>query len=516
MKRAIKYFIVFGIMATSGLFVSGQITNPLYFMSNVPQSNRINPAYQPNCGFYLGMPFLAPMKLQFSSSSLGVNDLIFPSKAVNDSLITPFHPLADSTVKDAFLSNLRSSKNNLTTDIGLTMFSLGKRIKKSFISLDAVMRTEFAYNYSGGLFQFAMNGINNADNSIDLSGAGFDFTIYTETGVGFSRKDFILPNLDIGIRGKVMFGMANVSTRESELEIVSSMDSLYLHLNMEVAASTVPILVDLSNYEPDLENLEPPPLGIEDMQFGSIDQIKQSASEIFGGILKSNVGFGLDVGASYRPIPQLQVSASLIDLGYIKWNNNASAKLNFDYNFQGVEISSEEIQKIIDNGTEEIFTSIAEELIDSLISPKTIDIGAAPSYRSMMTPKLFVGASFYPIQKIGFGLLSRTDFLKDHVSQQFTGSVNMTTGRHINLTLSYSYMQRKFNNIGAGISLVARPFNLYLISDNIISAGYRLLEPENIYLMEARSINLWFGMNITFGWKKSAKKAKTFDRPLIL
>jgi uncharacterized protein DUF5723 len=103
--------------------------------------------------------------------------------------------------------------------------------------------------------------------------------------------------------------------------------------------------------------------------------------------------------------------------------------------------------------------------------------------------------------KINFGLLSRTDFLNGKVAEQLTASANFTTGRFLNLTLSYSYMNAYFKNIGGGLSINAGPVNLYLISDNALNV---LFWPE-----EARSVNLWFGFNFTFGYKEK------LDYPLI-
>ena len=44
-----------------------QINNSLYFMPGVPQTNRINPAHQPEVGFYLGIPGLAPIRAKVRS-----------------------------------------------------------------------------------------------------------------------------------------------------------------------------------------------------------------------------------------------------------------------------------------------------------------------------------------------------------------------------------------------------------------------------------------------------------------
>ena len=54
----------------SGVGIQAQMNNTLYFMKGVPQSNRVNPAYAPKENVYVGIPFLAPLRVEFSSNSL--------------------------------------------------------------------------------------------------------------------------------------------------------------------------------------------------------------------------------------------------------------------------------------------------------------------------------------------------------------------------------------------------------------------------------------------------------------
>ena len=126
-------------------------------------------------------------------------------------------------------------------------------------------------------------------------------------------------------------------------------------------------------------------------------------------------------------------------------------------------------------------------------------------YSRRLNTKVYIGASWYVTPKINFGLLSRTDFLKEAVVEQVTASANLAAGRFLNFTLSYSYSNSYFKNFGAGISFNAGPLNLYVISDNTLNV---LFWPQ-----EAQSANLWFGMNLVFGYKQFLKQ--DLDRPLV-
>ena len=76
MKTLYKITFGLGIFAGIHMQAASQINNSLYFMHGVPQANRINPAHQPNCGFYLGFPGLAPVRMEVTSSSFAWQDIM--------------------------------------------------------------------------------------------------------------------------------------------------------------------------------------------------------------------------------------------------------------------------------------------------------------------------------------------------------------------------------------------------------------------------------------------------------
>jgi hypothetical protein len=497
MKIANKYTIAsFLILVALLLPLKAQIPNTMYFMPGVPQSNRINPSIQSGAGFYLGLPGLAPFQFQLSSSSLAFNDIIYYNSDI-DSLITPLHPLAD---KEAFLNNLQDV-NYFLSSLGTSIASVGFRVRKSFFSFDITSRVDGNIFYPKGIFELVFNGLEE-DGNISFGGLGVDVNVFNELSMGWSRKDFLIPTLDIGVRGKMLFGLANLTTKNSVFDLSTSTDSWYLNTEMQINAAAI----SLVSFSDDLENGLP--IDFDDSNINPFNP-KGLASQV---IDFNQFGMAVDVGASIRPIKQLLISASVMDIGGISWKNTAEGLVDFEYEFTGIELNpfSESENPV----------SLFEELADSIVNSFSFQTGTP--YFSKLNTKLFVGASFYPIEKIGFGFLSRTDLLNQRASQQFTGSVNMTTGKFANLSLSYSYINQKFNNIGAGIAFNVGGNNLYIISDNIVSG---VLNPLN-----TRSVNLWFGMNIAFGWKKSSgvsgknknvkeerqQKERAMDRPLVI
>jgi hypothetical protein len=120
--------------------------------------------------------------------------------------------------------------------------------------------------------------------------------------------------------------------------------------------------------------------------------------------------------------------------------------------------------------------------------------------------KLYLGGAIYAHPKISFGLLSRTEFFKGDIRQQFTASANFYPIRMVSATVSYSVIGQSYKNIGFGLALKAFPFNLYFLTDTGPSIYF--------FPTEAQYFNFKIGMNIMIGCKKS-KKDKTYDMPLI-
>jgi hypothetical protein len=215
-----------------------------------------------------------------------------------------------------------------------------------------------------------------------------------------------------------------------------------------------------------------------------------------------NFGLGVDLGVDFRPTDRWLISASVLDLGYIRWTDEVhKVTYNTGYDFKGLEVNPFDFSETYTFG--DFLDSSLTALGDTLAGGLEFTPGGIYSRR--LNTKMYIGAAWYVIPQISFGLLSRTDFLKQSIQEQITAMANFTAGRMLNFTLSYSYSNSYLKNLGAGISLNAGTLNLYLISDNAINV---LIWPQ-----ETVTANVWFGMNLVFGYKKVLKTDT--DRPLV-
>ncbi|MEA3317275.1 MAG: DUF5723 family protein, partial [Bacteroidota bacterium] len=203
----------------------------------------------------------------------------------------------------------------------------------------------------------------------------------------------------------------------------------------------------------------------------------------------SNPGFAIDLGATYKPIDKVQVSMSIIDLGYIKWSDGlTNLDLDGEFNFTGIDLSSE-LDEDDDSDPMELLT-------DSIENSFTLS-DTQESYTTPLGAKIYIGGSYYLTPKVNFSLLTKFRFYEKKLYKALTVSANTRPIRGLSTSISYSIMNGNYTNLGFGLVLRPGPFQIYIISDNAASAA--------LWGHKATSLNLRFGMNFAFGNRKKIK-----------
>ena len=487
------FFIPLILVSSIGM---AQTTNSLYFMRGVPQNYQVNPAFQPECNKFFGLPGLSPLTVKIQNSPFALNDAVYYNKEI-DSLITFLHPLAD---KNAFLA-LLNENNFLNAELSVNLASMGFRAKKMYFTFDVTERVLTQFSYPDAFIRLPIFGPDSG-RVYDFNSFGLNFSVFNEFSIGISRK--IDDKLTIGIRAKMLFGQANLQTELFDLTLSTNENSWPLHSNIRINTSSHSLIAD----EFPLVSMAP-----IDSIMDIIDDVVNSFDSRLAGYdtfsdfmnlaLPKNLGLGLDIGADYRVTDWLQVSASIIDIGRIKWK---SGVVNFtnqaDYTFDGLNVLMGGNQDFL-----QTFTDSLSNTFNKFSISKT-------NYTTWLPSKIFAGAALYVHPKISFGFLSRTDFYKGNVKQQFTGSVNLYPIRMLSTTFSYSIIDKSYRNLGFGLALKLLPLNFYIITDTGPSVA--------MWWNEAKYANLRIGMNLMFGYQKAKGKGKgmekeegKFDKPLV-
>ncbi|HEX2934636.1 MAG TPA: DUF5723 family protein [Bacteroidales bacterium] len=486
--NTLRKYLTFGLLFI-GICYSplslAQQSNSMYFMDRIPQSNQLNPATQPQCGFYIGFPGFSSFEINAGNSAISFNDVLQKMPGLGDSLVWPLY---NQDTKTKFLSNF-SDVNYINSDFRNDWISFGFRIKNTYLSFSAGDRSESYGFIPKDLVKLGLdlNYSNQTPGSFDLSNFGVKAQWYREYAIGVSQQ--INPNFTFGLRAKLLFGIASLATTNSEVRLNNTGPMSWQTQSIIDMNSSVPNL-ELkykSNGDVDFDSID----------FKSIDGYSDAKGIIFN---TSNTGFAVDLGVISQPLKNLSISASVLDLGFIRWKSNVN---NFSqsgsYNFRGVDIP---LDDSIDTG---------DALKDTLEKVYAVNTNHDP-FTTSLTGKLYVGVHYQLIKGIGFGALTRLQMLRNNIKPQFTFSLNLDPGKTFSATISYTIANGVYDNLGLGIATRLGPFQYYIICDRIPlfynweKSGY----PIPAY---AKNINFRTGINFVFGCTRNKKALK--NKPLL-
>lgn len=482
-KKILLSGVVAGfLLITSSVFAQDIATQ--YFM-NIPQTNTMNPAFRPNSKIYIGLPVLSNFSLNMSNNFLSF-DKIFQPMEGTDSVMTILHPDYD---REKFLNSI-GRKGFVSAEIGTQLLGIGITVADDwYIDFGLAVKGSMAANIPADLFTLVLEGNEGfIGSSIDLSGMGFNAQAYLESSVGISKN--ITNKLRVGGRFKLYMGAMNASLTAEQLEIEVNDDfSHALHTDL-VMRFNAPVDVSFDD-----DDMIKDILFREDLGFSEV------------GPNASNIGVGIDLGATYDLMDNLSLSASIIDFGFINWGSESfELRANNSFSFDGFDITS-----VI---TEEIeFDVMMEDFADSLLNSFDF-VDTEDKYNSGLPTKIFLGANYRPLDFIGLGVLSRTTF-NQGLRQSLTFSANLYAGDILSTHLSYTMINRTFNNFGFGLGLKAGPFQFYTVVDQLPASWIKMTDSsgeDDFNLMLPNRVdymNLRFGMNLVFGRMNKKKKVDT-------
>jgi hypothetical protein len=325
--------------------------------------------------------------------------------------------------------------------------------------------------------------------SYNLKDLGFSFTNYAEMFIGASKS--IDEALTVGVRAKLLSGIFNLSTDNKRFNLFTNVDNGLFRNNissdLRIKATTAYFDV-IRDSKGNFDNLE----------------TKENAYKYYKPF--KSLGFGIDLGATYS-LDKFMFSASLVDLGFIKWKNDEREfTLIGDTSFMG--LNDIEIGNLGDS------SKTFNNLVDSFQNAfKFSDKNT--TYTTWLPTKIYLAGEFSPASFFSVGVLSLTQIYRSQIYQQFMLSGNLRFFRASMFSLSYSVIDNGFSSMGIGFTtrtsmplIYIPPLQFYFVADNIpihFSKSYFIP-----YKM--RNFNMRFGVNIVFGAGQLKKKIK--DRPL--
>ena len=421
--------MVLGVLFTVHCAGYAQFLRTSYFMEGTHYRQQLNPALAPGRG-YLNLPVIGTFNASVNSSTLGyqdVMDIIDNSEG------------GDFFKSDAFINKL-DNLNNLNVNLSTDILSAGWYKGKNFWSFNIGLRNDIGASIPKGMFEFLreMDGLSAYDNLERLSNINqkvghqsLEINSYAEVGVGLARN--ITERLTVGARVKALLGVGNLKLDINNIVVTSNLSGYNTgDLNDLNGRAEIRVDATLENSSKLIE------LSEDD---GVIDEIE------FGTFGLAGYGLGIDLGASYKLMDKLTLSASLLDLGFMKWSKNntsvAKATANQSYDLTNSSDRYEFVDKVASG-----------EVLNFDMLNMTLDKSAQKDRNTSLTSTLVLGAEYELLgDLLAVGALYTGRFAKPETLNELTLSANIRPKNNLNLALSYSLWQGSGKTFGVAAKL---------------------------------------------------------------
>lgn len=419
-----------------------------YFMDKSIVRTNMNPALRPARG-YINIPAISGIGMSFNSNALTV-DNIFAKK---DGKVVTF--LDPSVSADKFLSSLKE-RNNLNFDFFTNVLGFGFYSGKGFITFDVTIRGEGAVSLPKELFEFAKLGSGVEGRKYDMKDLRLKATAYADIALGYSRK--INEKLTVGAKLKYIAGITDIDMQMDEMSVNFNANEWNVRTKGTVNGT-------MKGLKPELETED----GKE--YFDNFD---------FDGFGLGGSGFGIDLGATYKLLPNLTLSAAVVDLGFISWSgaNTVTGTAAANYKFSGFDITSGD--------------DAADDLLEDFGKLTRFEQVESKSRTTSLRTTINVGGEYAFLNNtLSVGLLSSTQIRSTDTFSELTASGNWRPLSWLAATVSYSFVHSKFKTVGCALNLSPSWINMYIGTDYILGK----VTPQFVPISQ-KCANIYFGLGI--------------------
>lgn len=438
----------------------------LYNFTSIPQSLLVNPGADVSYKFYFGIPILSGVSANLGSSSFSAYDL-FANNGVD------FNDKVRNIISNS--SNKDKTQVNQQLEIFSGGFRIGGKESQTYISFGAYQEFDFLMYFPKDLAILAVDGNQKyIGKTFDLADLSLRAEVLSVFHVGFHKK--MSEKLVLGGRAKIYSSGANAT---------STHNSGFIYTGQSVGTPNLYNQIISSNLELKTSGLSK---FTKDEYEGSIPS-DIAHNTFFNGSL----GLGLDAGITYYIKENLQFTASIVDLGFIKQSKDIET-LNYKgtYNYKGANPNF-----ITINEPEDVFDEFDKAIPRDTLYNK---------YTTWRPTKLYSSIQY------SFGE-SRSDDecnCRGSINRRYLNAIGgqmfaMTMPKEPFVALTAFYKRSIFEkldfkatytidpysnkNIGLGLSGTLGKLNMYLLVDNV-------LEYKDV--SKANSLAFQFGFNFVF------------------
>lgn len=460
MKTYIKIVSIALFSIVMAMPIKAQTARSAYFLEGVPTAHKLNPVLSAEYG-YFSFPLLGNFNIE-SSSNVGVSNFMFPSES--GQLMNFLNPNVSSA---EFLDGLKS-QNKMVANLDMEIFSFGFHKWNGFNTLNISLHTTAGMQVPKEIFEFLKVGRKSVTEPTiyQIRDINLNASSYAEIAFGHSHR--INEKLKVGAKIKGLVGLAYANMNIDQMDITMDDANAQWIINTKGYADVAVKGMDFQS-EPRIDENGNSYDYMEGFDFDS------SQLGIAGG------GLALDLGASYSPIKNLEITASVNDIGFITWNHNQSVET----------VSSGIVYQGVNMANNETFEDLGD-MFSEMVEFKEVN---KPSKTKFLQASLNVGAEYSFFDNlISLGVLSHTRFGAELYSEgMFALNIRAKKAFMMSLNGTVSNMG---NSFGALLSICPEGFNLFLAVDCLpgmnLAKSYYL--PVNKF-----HVNATLGLNFTFG-----------------
>ena len=449
-----------------------------YFMDGYLYNHTMNPAFYANKGYVsVGVGNISLN----TQSNLGVSTFLYPTGNGKSEFF-----LSDNVSSSSFLKKIHAN-NFENVSLGADLVSFGFWTKRNhFHSFSASVQVMESVSAPYDVFRFLKEGTTNGT-GYDLSGFGGRMRGYVQLAYGMSVP--LTDNIRVGGKVKTLVGLVYMDARFNKFDVNLSGERWNVSTDGILTASNVPAtqkggsvpISDVFNFDNfDVESMRP-----------------------------SGFGMAVDLGVKWDVLPWLEVSGSIVDLGFLGWKLDTRMATGGSWEYTGfdnIEVTGEgSYQDQLDRKMEEL---------DQLVEFHKSDSGSPMTF---MPATIYAGAKAKPNSWFSAGLLGTARLEGKYSWAEIRASANLEPTHWFGFSASAAY-----GSFGPKIStalnlrapVVALFFGGELSSFNFVSTNpdgsnkmKDIFNGDSFIVPRGRlNMNLVFGLNFVFG-KPTVKRS---------
>ena len=404
----------------------------LYSAQRVPQSHLLNPAFQPESNFYIGIPTFSSLGFQFNNTAFTLSEVVGkdvenPNMALND--------IANRMDKNAHFSFSQRTE----------WLSFGFGFKNSYLHFGAGFQTFGAIDYPAELLRFMFPNSNNFSSvQFNINNTRMEILSTQNYYVGYQHS-FWQNKLNAGLKMRYHFALAHAFAERFLVDVEGDAQTLNAQTDVLIKTSSPSSFENNSTFFP------------------------------------NNSGATFDFGLMFNPNKHWEIGLSVLDLGSIDFNDNVRTyQSQGEYEFLGFEFDA-----IQGNNNSQ---SVLDE-IDSVFKFSEIEGG---SYKRRLPVRSLASVRYNINQHHAFNFIFHQTAWDSYSIQDYSFGYRFRTRQSLELLLNYNIIDGIANHIGGGLVLGGGAVQFHLLSDNF--AGW--FQPSSANTFSLRfGLNLRFGRN---------------------